>query len=211
MTISNSPPTIQSFVPEPGAQTEQELVYELFLSRKWTEELYLVFSENLNRPIELSDGRMVILPMPNAEHQDILLELAARAKIWLQQTNMGRVMVAPHPIRLWPGKYREPDIMIWRTENLHRIGEKDSDPPDLAVEIHSPSNPEPDQETKFQEYAQAGIPEYWMIDPQARMISVYSLENRVYKLVSRFRPDDRAKSLVLAGFEIAVDDLFSAK
>jgi Uma2 family endonuclease len=149
--------------------------------------------------------------MPNAEHQIILLELAARIKTWLQETKMGRVMVAPHPIRLWPGKYREPDVMIWRTENLHRIGEKDSGPPDLAVEIHSPSNPELDQETKFQEYARAGIPEYWMIDPQSRAISVYSLENHTYKLVNRFRSGDRATSFVLAGFEAAVDDLFPAK
>lgn len=187
--------------------SEQELVYDWFLDQHWTEEAYLAVSETSNHFIELSDGRLVILPMPTLTHQSIVLEFAGRARDWLKQNNVGKVIVAPHPIRLWPGKYREPDIMVWLNEHRERMGEKESGPPDLAVEVHSPSNEPLDTDTKFREYALAGIAEYWMVNPRTRRLSVYTLEGRAYKLLAHFGPGERARSIILPGFEVAVDDL----
>src|SRR5207248_10751214 len=141
----------------PVAQTEQELAYELLSEPAWSEEAYLAFSEAFNRPIELSDGRLVILPMPSLTHQRILKKFVYDAQKWLTENARGEVLFAAHPIRLWPGKYREPDAMIWLNEHKDRMGERESGPPDLAVEILSPSNEPHDIETKFREYAQAGI------------------------------------------------------
>ena len=209
MTIVSAPFTPQTY--SPTAQTEQELAYELLSEQVWSEEAYLVFSEAFNRPMELSNGRLVILPMPTLKHQTILLEFATLAKNWLKQNEAGKIAIAPHPIRLWPGKYREPDIMVWVTAHLDRMGERESGPPDLTVEIISPSNEPHDTETKFREYAQAGIPEYWIINPQARRVSVYTLDGRSYKLSGQFNSGDRARSTLLNGFELAVDDLLPAE
>lgn len=209
MTIVSAPFTPQTY--SPTAQTEQELAYELLSEQVWSEEAYLVFSEAFNRPMELSNGRLVVLPMPTLTHQRILKRFTNHVTDWLKENNVGEFLFAPHPVRLWPGKYREPDFMFWLNEHRDRMGERESGPPDLAVEIISPSNEPHDTETKFREYAQAGIPEYWIINPQARRVSVYTLDGRTFKLSGQFNSGDHARSILLNGFKLAVDDLLSAE
>jgi len=209
MSIVSAPFTPKTF--SPSARTEQELAYELLSEPAWSDEAYLVFSEAFNRPMELSDGRLIILPMPSLTHQRILKQFVYLAQTWLATTKRGEILFAAHPIRLWAGKYREPDAMIWLSEHKNRMGERESGPPDLALEIISPSNEPHDLETKFQEYAQAGIPEYWIIQPQPRAASVYTLEGQGYKLFAQVTPGQRASSRILPGFEVAVDDLFAVE
>jgi Uma2 family endonuclease len=209
MSLVSSPFTPQVYSPD--AQTEQQLAYELLTEPSWSEETYLVFSEAFNRPMELSDRLLVVLPMFSLTHQRILKQFVYAAQTWLAETRKGEVLFAPHPIRLWPGKMREPDAMIWLTEHKERMRERASGPPDLTVEIISPGNEPHDTQTKLEEYAQAGISEYWIIQPATRTISVYGLEGRVYRLHAHFAPGERASSTLLQGFEIAVASVFSAE
>jgi len=189
---------------------EQARVYHWFRQQTWSEEAYLQLAERSNLLFEYADGQLLILPMPTSEHQAILLEFATRAKAWLKEHNAGKVLVAAHPIRLWPGRYREPDIMIWTTAHLHRIGQRESDPPDLVLEILSPSNPEHDTDTKLREYAQADIPEYWIVNPEHKALTIYLLQDDRYHLHSHVGQGEVARSVILPGFEVAVDVLFPA-
>ncbi len=209
MTIVSAPFTPETF--SLTAQTEQELAYEFLSQSNWSEEAYLTFSEAFNRPIELSEGRLLILPMPTLEHQRIAGFIYLAFVRWLAETGKGEALFASHPIRLWPGKLREPDVMVWRAEHRDRMKNRASGPPDLAVEIHSPGNKEHDTDVKFTEYARAGIAEYWMIDPPARRVSVFLLDGEQYRLLARFGLGDRARSAILPGFEVAVADLFSGE
>lgn len=188
---------------------EQARVYHWFRQQTWSEEAYLQLAERSNLLFEYADGQLFILPMPTSEHQAILLEFATLAKAWLKEHDAGRVLVAAHPIRLWPGRYREPDAMIWTTAHLHRIGQRESDPPDLALEILSPSNPEHDTDIKLREYAQADIPEYWIVNPEQKTITIYRLQGDRYHLHSHLGQGEIARSVILPGFEVAVDALFS--
>src|SRR2546422_2412030 len=147
MPIVSAPFTPQAY--SPTAETEQELAYELLNEPAWSEEAYLVFSQAFNRPMELSDGRLVILPMPSLTHQRIIRQFVLRAQKWLAEGQRGELLFAAHPIRLWPGKYRETDAMIWLSEHKDRIGERASGPPDLALEIISPCNEPHDISTKI--------------------------------------------------------------
>jgi Uma2 family endonuclease len=209
MSIVSAPFTPQTF--SPSARTEQELAYELLSEPAWSDEAYLVFSEAFNRPMELSDGHLIILPMPSLTHQRILKRFVYLAQSWLAANKRGEILFAAHPIRLWPGKYREPDAMIWLSGNKNRMGERESGPPDLALEIVSPNNEPHDLETKFQEYAQAGIPECWIVQPETRSVLVYTLEGQSYKLLAQLTSGQQASSRILPGFEVAVDDLFAAE
>jgi len=209
MSIVSAPFTPKTF--SPSARTEQELAYELLSEPVWSDKAYLTFSEAFNRPIELSDGHLIILPMPSLTHQRILKQFVYLAQTWLATMKRGEILFAAHPIRLWPGKYREPDAMIWLNEHKNRMGERESGPPDLALEIVSPNNEPYDLETKFREYAQAGIPEYWIIQPETRTVSVFTLDAKSYKLAAQSMPGQRASSRILPGFEVAVDDLFAAE
>lgn len=205
MAILSAPFTPQTF--SPTAQTEQELAYELLSQKSWNEDAYLAFSEAFNRPIELSDGKLILLPMPTLTHQRILRRFVQHAQEWLTEGNRGEILFAPHPIRLWPGKYREPDAMIWLTEHKDRMGERESASPDLVLEIVSSSNEPHDLETKFVEYAQASIPEYWIIQPATQRLSTYSLDGRAYRTVGHFGPGQQAQSIVLPGFQTGLDAL----
>ncbi len=209
MAIVSAPFTKQTY--SPAAQTEQELAYELLSERVWSEEAYLAFSEAFNRPMELSDGRLVILPMPSLSHQRTLRAFVQYAQEWFAKNPRGEILFAPHPIRLWPGKYREPDAMIWLNEHKDRMGERESGPPDLALEILSPGNEPLDLETKFREYAQGGVAEYWIVQPSSGRVSVYELDGRTYGLVGHFGRGEPARSIVLPGFEVAVSDLLGSE
>src|SRR5215471_8440913 len=101
MSIVSSPFTAQTY--SPRAQTEQELACELLNEQVWNEQAYLTFSEAFNRPIELSDGRLVILPIPSLTHQRILKRFVLHAQTWLTEGECGEIVFAAHPIRLWPG------------------------------------------------------------------------------------------------------------
>jgi Uma2 family endonuclease len=178
-------------------------------SCNWTEEAYFALPDT-NHLLELSDGRLVVLEMPTIEHQDLAFEAAHRLRLWTTQSRAGKVVVAPYPIRLWPGKIREPDVVFYRTEHLDRIHAQYGEPPDVALEVLSPSTRSTDLRRKSLEYARAGVAEYWVIDPHARWVELYALEGRRYRRVGRFVPGDVARSTVLEGFTLDVAELFAA-
>ena len=77
------------------------------------------------------------------------------------------------PVRLFPGTYREPDLVYMRPDRI-RDPRRPPEGADLAMEIVSEGeeNRKRDLETKRSEYARAGIPEYWIVDPQEHCITV---------------------------------------
>ncbi|HHH42319.1 MAG TPA: Uma2 family endonuclease [Chloroflexi bacterium] len=105
---------------------------------------------------------------------------------------------------------REPDIAVMLAEHAHRRHEQYWEVPDLVVEVVSPENRRHDLETKRREYAQAGIPEYWIVDPQEEQITVLTLEGERYTVHGTFGRGTVARSALLSGFEVAVDDVWDA-
>lgn len=120
---------LQAVAPWFEAQTEKDVVYDFFREEFWPDEAYLVFANNFNRQIELSNGKVVILPMPTLLHQRLSKRLFKMLDLRLAEHELGEALYAPHPIRLWPGKYREPDIVAWIGEHRDRMGEQESGPP----------------------------------------------------------------------------------
>jgi len=114
-------------------------------------------------------------------------------------------------VRLWPGKIREPDIFFIAKEHADRIGERICGVPDLIVEVISPGTRRVDRGEKLYEYAKAGVGEYWLVDPEERTIEVYTLQEGVYGILGRFSPGEKARSQLLAGFEVEVGEIFATK
>lgn len=189
------------------SEREKELAASLVYDTHWTEEAYLAISD-LNRILELSEGRLVVHDMPIPEHQRIIRNLSRKLEDWTAEHQAGEVLFAPMPVRLWPGKFREPDIMFYLAEHADRIGERYGEAPDLVVEVLSTTTAMIDREEKFSEYAQAGIPEYWIIDPDARTVEVFVLQDDQYALQGQFQPGQVVHSTLLPDFEVAVDELF---
>src|SRR5262249_35839075 len=80
----------------------------------WSEDDYLALNRRTNWPIELSDGRLEVLPMPTPFHQRIVKYLFKVLEAFVLVHAGGEVFVAPLPIRLRPGKLREPDVLYLR-------------------------------------------------------------------------------------------------
>lgn len=173
---------------------------------EWSEGDYLALPTN--RLVELSEGVLEVLPMPTKIHQAIVFFLASALKQFLGSG--GEVVIAPYPVRLWPGKFREPDVVCVLGEHAQRCGDKYADGADLVVEVVSESDPGRDRETKRDEYARAHIPEYWIVDPLAATVTVLTLEGEQYRERGVFRPGERASSLLLDGFTVDVDRALSA-
>ncbi len=179
------------------------------LQGEWTESEYLAL--DTNRLVELSDGCLEFLPMPTIFHQLIVKYLIAMLEAFIVASASGTVLFAPLPVRLWRGKFREPDILYLRPERV-RNPHTQPEGADLAMEVVSEGreNRERDLLIKRMEYAKAGIADYWIVDPEEQRITVLTLDGQTYREHGVFGPGATATSALLPGFAVSVDAVFAA-
>lgn len=178
----------------------------------WTVDDYLDLTRNTNRLIELDDGRIEVLAMPTEKHQLLVQFLLFALHGFATPRKLGTVLHAGLRVRTLESTYREPDIVFMRTENSHRRGNDFWDGADLVMEVVSPddNSRRRDLEKKRSEYAAAGIPEYWIIDPHTGQVIVLTLAGAQYDEHGVFSAWETATSVLLEGFEVSVSDLFAA-
>ena len=175
----------------------------------WSEEEYLAL--NGNRLIEFSHGWVEVLPMPTTLHQLIVAFLYDSLKGFVQPRGLGLSLFSPLRVRLWPGKFREPDVLFMLSEHSERVGNEYWEAADLVMEVVSDDDRRRDLETKRFEYARAGIHEYWIVDPQLEQITVLALNGDRYREHGCFKRGQRATSVLLRGFELDVDAALAAR
>lgn len=175
----------------------------------WSEEQYLKLSNQTNRLIEYTDGAIEVLPMPTYRHQMIVLQLLL-AFLQVVRPLGGIAIFAPLRLQIKPGKHREPDLMVMldatdlRVQNQYWLGA------DIVVEVVSNDNPKRDTKEKVTDYAEAGIPEYWIVNPLDDTITVLTLVGAAYTEHGVFGRGATATSKLLQGFSIPVTDVFAA-
>jgi len=173
---------------------------------QWTEVGYFALPDT-NRFVELSEGELVMPPHPTDTHQRIVLCLVRVFDDFVTEHDSGTIRFAPLPVRLWPGKIREPDLLFVSREHADRIGEQVYGPPDLVVEVLSSSTWRSDRLEKSAEYAQAGVREYWIVDPDKQTIELFVLREGAYEVLGKWGRGEEACSEVLRGFKVAVDEV----
>jgi Uma2 family endonuclease len=122
----------------------------------------------------------------------------------------GIVLVSPLRVQIRPGAFREPDVVLLLDANDPRYQDAYWLGADLVVEVVSPDQPERDTVEKPRDYSAAGIPEYWIVNPLDESLTVLTLRDGSYATHGVFRRGERAASLLLDGFQVAVDDVFAA-
>jgi Uma2 family endonuclease len=198
-----------AMIGNPQAEIDDLLLELLPRQGQWTEEQYLWLTDHSNRLIEYTDGYLEALPMPTDAHQTILLFLYELFVAYLRP-NRGKVLVAPLRVRIRPRKYREPDLLLLRSADDPRRQNRFWLGADLALEIVSSDKPERDLKQKRGEYAEAGIPEYWIVDPESQTITVLRLEGDSYAEHGAFGRGATATSALLPGFAVDVGAVFDA-
>ncbi len=196
------------YSPDPWAEPTWEVALLFPAQGAWSEHEYLALDSN--RLVEFSHGRLEVLPMPSDTHQSIVGFLYTVLLAFGQQIG-GVVRFAPLRLRLWPGKIREPDLMMLRKSDDVRRQEPYWTGADLVIEVVSEDDPGRDLITKRLEYAQAGIPEYWIVDPRDHTITVLRLVGDAYQTHGVFALDDVATSALLAGLSVPVNAVFQPR
>lgn len=180
------------------------------LQGSWTEEQYLKLTNQTNHLIEFSDGEIEVLAMPTRSHQLIVRWLFLALYTFLQPRG-GLVLFAPLRLQIRPGKQREPDILLVLDVGDPRNQEAFWLGADVVVEVVSPDDPERDTKLKRADYAEAHIPEYWIVNPLDETLTVLTLVDDVYTEHGVFHRGEQATSKLLEGFSVNVDEVLDAK
>lgn len=177
----------------------------------WSEEEYLALETN--HLVEFSHGHIEVLPMPTQSHQFIVFFLARLLQDFLMAHNSGTVLQAPFRMRLWPGKYREPDILLMLSEHDARRYEEFWDGADLVIEIISGTTKDRERDlvTKRREYAAAGIPEYWLVDPKLETVTVLQLTGEAYEEHGIFARSEQVTSPLLTTLTIPAQRILEGR
>ena len=129
---------------------------------------------------ELIDGEPYAMSAPNARHQEILGELFSQFQIFLRGKPC-KAYPAPYDVRLFY-KTDESDDTVVQPDIVVVCDEKKRGPegcrgaPDLVIEILSPSNTAIEMERKLKLYQEAGVKEYWIVDPENNGLTVYRFQ-----------------------------------
>jgi Uma2 family endonuclease len=150
---------------------------------RMTNAVYLALPET-TQPTELIDGEIIFLPGPNADHQDISMNLT---RILLALIPDGRLYAAPTDVVFEEGEILQPDI-FWAREGGRcvKIEKRLYGPPDLIVEILSPSTEARDRKAKYLLYERHGVREYWLVNPEEQFAEVYTLADGAFRRVGVF-------------------------
>ncbi len=165
---------------------------------------------NEGERFEIIRGKAFAMPAPNASHQAILAALASQFSDFLQD-KPHKVYPAPYDVRLF---YKEdesddtvvqPDIVIVCDEKK-RGKEGCRGAPDLAVEILSPSNTAIEMERKLNLYREAGVREYWVVDPENLSLTVYCF--RETGSIYNYKNTAKVPVAILPGLNIELERVF---
>ena len=175
----------------------------------WSDDAYLWLTDRGNRLVELTDGHLQELYMPTDTHQAVLAFLYDLFRAWLGPQG-GVVRFSALRMRIREGKFREPDLLMLRDRSDPRRQDRYWLGADLVVEVVSPDDPDRDLVEKRADYAEGGIPEYWIADPRDETITVLALEGEAYVEHGVFGRGEAATSLLFEGFAADVSAVFDA-
>jgi Uma2 family endonuclease len=154
---------------------------------------------------ELVYGSLVVTPAPSRRHQQAVLALAFR----LREYALARgheLLAAPADVALFEHTVLQPDILLVDRERRETTRSFVDGAPDLVVEVLSPSTGRRDRMVKLALYAKAGVPEYWIVDPEEQTIELLSLAGDAYRVVVSEEADaGRLRSLRFPELAIELD------
>ncbi len=177
----------------------------------WTVDEYLALvTDGL---VEYVDGCLEFPPMPTKTHARVLRFLCNLLQAFVDARRLGETFAAGYPVRVGEDRFREPDVVCILNRHEGEAGEQFAAAADLVVEVVSRNDPKRDLVTKRAEYAEAGIPEYWIADPRDKSLTVLTLDPgaTAYREAGRYAEGDTAASVLLAGLTVEVTQVFQTE
>ncbi|HEX9731922.1 MAG TPA: Uma2 family endonuclease [Thermoanaerobaculia bacterium] len=159
---------------------------------------------------ELLDGQLMEVELPTRTHERIVATLIMLLGGWAWEKNAGQVLASGYKVKVTERRGVMPDVQFYRRDNLPEGQEVglERGRPDLAIEVVSPSSRSKDGVRKLHDYASIGVPEYWMIDPEARTLERLVLREGVYGIVEALEGDAVFRPAGFDGLEIPLARLW---
>lgn len=127
---------------------------------------------------EVVAGELVVTPAPGRRHQRIVTDLVTLLNAYVREWDLGEVFAAPFDVLFAEGDYMEPDLLFVRKERLDIVSDRGVEgAPDLVVEVTSASTVARDRGVKLDRYRHYGVGEYWIVDPESRLVEVWHLSD----------------------------------
>jgi len=158
---------------------------------------------------ELVNGKVITLPAPSFEHGRVQANLAGLLWQFARTTKLGTAITESGVItRRKRDSVRGPDVSFYSKKRAplgRRVWKYNDQPPDLCVEVTSPSNTRKELRDKIREYFKAGVRMVWIVDPEDRSVTILtsSKEGRTLYEDSELDGGD-----ILPGFTCKVSELF---
>jgi Uma2 family endonuclease len=158
--------------------------------------------------LELVDGEVTVSPSPQPLHSYVDRALTLMIGAHIRDNELGELFGDVDTL-LGDFDVRRPDLLYFAKDRLHLIGEKAIEgPPDLCVEIVSPSSKVVDRKQKFAQYEKAGVAYYWIVDPEAKTIEGYKLAGKKYQATGGGKNADVVRLPPFEKLEIKLADLW---
>jgi Uma2 family endonuclease len=131
--------------------------------------------ETRDERLELIEGEIIVTPSPSLMHQIVVHRLGVLLDRAIVESGLGLVIGAPFDVYLDEQTVPQPDLMVVLRDRERVLGSaRLESAPSLAIEIISPSSATRDRVTKRNLYARYGVPEYWLVDPDAKTVTIFS-------------------------------------
>ena len=158
---------------------------------------------------ELLDGLLIKIPTPLLSHQRVLGNLLYRVAPFVSERKLGHVYSRPTDVVLSDTTVVEPDILFVSSQRSHIITRENiQGAPDLVVEILDPPTAQRDRTVKLDLYARYHVKEYWIVDPDAKTITVLLRGESRFEVSGVYREGQSLCSPTLAGFNLVLEEVF---
>ncbi len=176
---------------------------------QWRYEDYLHLPDD-GRRYEIIEGVLYVANAPSTEHQYTAFKIAFQLELFVQQKGLGTIFTALYEVHLSENSRPvQPDVLFIRSERMGLLSKQAFEgAPDLIVEVISPSSIRLDRTIKFDAYERYGVAEYWLVDPKARLVEVYTWARGEYALFGQYTGEDVVASKLLEGLQIKASLLF---
>ena len=180
--------------------------------KEWTYEDYLKLSDD--KRYEIIGGRLIVAPAPRPKHQKVSRNLEFALWSYVRSKDLGEVFYAPVDVVLGEKFVFQPDIVFVSKERLEIIDEDKAifGPPDLVIEVVSPSTLGRDTLEKKEVYESFGVKEFWLVYPEMGCVEVLVLSDRgkyeIHNEACLGEGKEEVNSKIVKGFKINLREIF---
>ncbi len=185
----------------------QAITSPLIIERRWSQAEFRRLPEGPPY-YELEEGRLIEWPLRSGRHQTIVGQLAIALTRYLDRGLLGEVWFGV-AVELTPTQTYIPDLSFLLATNMGRFADDVAiqGPPDLVVEVTSPSTASRDKAQKLRAYHRAGVPWYWLVEAESLLVTEYRHTPDGYLVNQIVPPDDVFSPALFPGLALPLAEL----